>query len=426
MIQYLYVGGKPITWERNKKDEIMKRPFRSNRAVVTLIIAFGILAGSAIHAAAETRYATPVRITPHVDVRGVYDSNFFRTSDNEESDIYINAQAGLSLSYIGTQTDASASVFASARRYDEFDDNDFETIGQSLRLRYGTRDTVRIEASQSYRRVTEEDTLSSEIAIGGVSPDSALDTATSAKRDILQAAMVVGIDPTEKMQLDLSYRFDFVDYSSRDLDKITTQTGGLEGAFRMTDKSSGIILARYSIQDSDGLDDSADSINTQAGVKTESTDKLTLRATAGYQRYNRPGDLSSEDTFAFDVRAVLIATDKLQFLAGSRNGTQLSAIIRGNSADYAIYYVGARMKATDSFRLSATASYREDEYIDPVIINGVPTDRTDKGTGVNLRADYLAPSRYVSLYTQLTFNAIESPTGDYDRTQISAGIRLEY
>ena len=372
------------------------------------------------------RYALPLRFMPYLELSTVYDSNFFRTPEDEESEIFINALAGLQLSYIGAQSDALASAFASARRHDEFDDDDFETIGQSLRLRYGTRDTVIIEANQAYRRVTEEDVMTSEIAIGGVSPDSALDTATSNERDIFQAGMRVGMAPTDKTQLDLSYRYDFVDYTARELDKVTTQTAGIQGALRMTDKTSGIIQTKYGIQDSDGLDDSADFINVQGGIRTESTEKLALRATAGYQRYDRQGDLDAEDSFAFAVQGTLSATDKLTLHAGGRNGTQLSSTSRGNATDYAIYYVGARLQATQAFRFSANAAYREDEYIDPVLIDGESTDRTDKGTALNLRIDYLAPSEYVSLFTQLRFESIESPTGDYDRTQISAGLRLQY
>ncbi len=407
----------------------MKRTFTVNKiaGIISIVACMIAAIGVSSSAYGETNYRIPLRIIPYLDLSSVYDSNFFRSTDDEESDIFINALAGLELSYTGVQFDALATVFGSARRHADFDDADFETYGQSIRLRYGTRDTVKIEANQSFRRVTEEDTMSSEIAIGAVSPDSALDTATSAERDILQAGLRAGFDITDKTQLDLSYRYDFVDYTFRGLDKITTQTAGIEGALRITDKSSGIILTRYGLQDSDGLDDSADFIHAQAGVRTESTDKLHLRATAGYQKYNRPGDLDSEDTFVFDARASLLVTDKLSLHAGGRNGTQLSSTMRGNSAEYIILFMGGQMQPTESIRLSANLAYREDDYIDPVFIDdGNAVDRTDKGTSINLRLDYLAPSEYVTLYTQLTFDSIESPLGDYDRTQLSAGIRLQY
>ena len=414
-----------IKQDTRQKDVIMKQNVKKIITCSNIACMF-VMLGAMASANAEVTYRTPISLMPYAELSTTYDSNFFRLSDDEESELYLDLLGGLELSYTGVQGDALATVFASARRHDDFDDEDFETIGQSLRLRYGTRDTVQWRASQSYRRVTEEDTLGSDIAVGDVTADSALDTATSAERDIFQAAISAGVDATDKTQLDFSYRYDFVDYTDRVQDKITIQTIGAEAAYRITDKSSGLLTTRYGWQDSDGLDDSAGVWNVQAGARTESTDKLTFRATAGYQHYDRKGDLGSDESLAFDVRATLVATDKLTFQAGGRNGTQLSSTQRGNAADYFIYYLGARMQATDAIDISANAAYREDDYLDPVMIDGQMRNRTDKGTAFRLRANYTAPSDYLSLFTQLTFDDVDSPTGDYDRTKVSAGLRLQY
>ena len=411
--------------EKHKESKSMQK---TERLSMVRIVAASICMVANVSGAesAPISYTLPIRITPYVDVSGVYDSNFFKDTDDEESEVFLTALAGLNLAYIGEKTDATLSAFASARRHNDYDANDFETYGQGLRLRYGSRDIFTIEAIQAFRRVTQEDTFGSEIAIGAVSPDSVLDTAASLERDIFQAAIHFGIDPSDKTELDLSYRYDFVDYTTSDIDKITTQTAGIETASRLTHKTSGLVVARYGVQDSDGLDDTADFYNVKAGFKTTTTDKLNVRAAAGFQNYNRPDDQESKESFVFDAQASLRATDKVTLLAGGRNGTQLSSLFRGNAAEYTIYYLGAQMQATTSIRLSANAAYREDEYFDPVNVDGELLDRTDKGTAFSVRGDYQSPSQYLSFYTQLTFDSIESPAGDYDQTQVKLGLRLQY
>jgi len=408
--------------------KVMERlKIRFRVSIILAAVSCMCIAGSSYGEESPTgSYTLPLRFMPYVDVSGVYDSNFFKTTEDEDSETYINALAGLDISYGADRIDILLSAFASARLHSDYDDDDFETYGQGLRLRYGSRDSFAIDANQAFRRVTQEDTFGPEVAIGAVSPDSVLDSASTLERDIFQAGVHLGVDPTDKTELDLSYRYDFVDYTSRTLDKITTQTAGIEIASRLTDKSSGIVMARYGVQGSDGLDDSADFYNAMIGMKTTATEKLNLRAAAGHQTYDRPGDLESKDSFVFDVEASLRTSDKVTLLAGGRNGTQLSSIFRGNSAEYTTYYVGAQMQATSSIRLSANAAYREDEYFDPVDVDGELVDRTDKGMAFSVRGDYQSPSDYLSFYTLLTFDSIESPAGDYDQAKVSLGLRLQY
>lgn len=360
-------------------------------------------------------------VMPYADISGVSDSNFLRSENNEESETYFDALAGLTLSYNGINLNAIIAGFASARWHQDYTDADFENVGQGIRLRYGTRDTIQWEANQAYRRVTETDTFGSEVAVGNVSPDSVLDSASTSERDILQATLKAGYNPTDKSEIDASYRFDSVDYTDDSILKVTSQSALLEIASQVTDKSSGILAIEGGIQDSEAVTDDADFYSASLGLKTKGTDKLRLKAKAGFQQYNRPNG-ETEDSAVYDASASLAATDKLSLNVGARNGTQLSSLFAGNGTEYDILFAGASLKASESIRLSANASYRTDEYLDQV--NG--QDREDTGTAFSVRADYTAPSEYLKLYLKLTQQTVESGTSEYDQTLVSLGARLQY
>jgi len=399
----------------------------SLQAIVCVALTVTVLAWGQRALAQEPWLETaPVRIIPYVDVRGVYDSNIDRVPTNEEDETFADTLVGINLGYAGTSLNLLLAGFASRRWHMDETDRDFESAGQGLRLRYGSRETLLVQVNQSYRRVSDSDTFSSDVAVGGVSPDSVLDVASRQRRDILQAALMVGFDPTAKTELDASYRFDTVDYNDRGLLQLTSHTAQLEAASKATDKTATLLQVRGGIQDSDAVDDSADFYSASLGIRVRGTDKLNLRATGGFQQYNRPGDADSVDSFVYSALATLSASDKVTLRAGARNGTQLSSLFAGNGTEYMIFWLGAALQASPAVRLSLNAAYREDEYLDPVA--GMLVDRTDKGTAVRLRADYQAPSDYLSLYSEILFENVDSNARDfgYDQTRVSLGMRIQY
>jgi len=389
-------------------------------------ITLGQLSGQPTEEEQKPQGTTPLRIMPYVDIKAVSDSNIDRTTTDENDEVYGQALAGLKIGYSGSSLNLLLTAFASTRAHADESDRDFDTVGQGLHLRYGTRDTILIEASQAYRQVTDTDSFGTDVAVGGVSPDSVLDVASRQERDILQAGLSIGFAPGDKSEIDVGYRFDSVDYNDSGLLKLTSHSATLEVANELTDKTAALVAVRGGIQDSDAIDDSADLYAASLGFRISGTDKLNLRATGGFQQYNRPDSDESIDSFVYNVLATLATTDKVTMNAGARNGTQLSSLFAGNGTEYMIFWLGAALQASSAVRLSVNAAYREDEYLDPILVGDALVDRTDKGTGVRLRADYQAPSDYLSLYSQVLFETVESNAADYDQTLISIGMRLQY
>jgi hypothetical protein len=77
--------------------------------------------------------------------------------------------------------------------------------------------------------------------------------------------------------------------------------------------------------------------------------------------------------------------------------------------------------------LSANASYRQDDYLDPVAVSGGSKDRTDKGSGVGARVDYMTPAKFLKLYAETQYQNVESTVSPtYDETRIMLGMKLQY
>ena len=54
-------------------------------------------------------------------------------------------------------------------------------------------------------------------------------------------------------------------------------------------------------------------------------------------------------------------------------------------------------------------------------------DRTDKGSGVGARVDYMTPAKFLKLYAETQYQKVESTVSSaYDETRIMVGMKLQY
>jgi hypothetical protein len=378
---------------------------------------------SALAQEGQTALPGALKIGPFADVRAVYDDNIDSAAENEIDDTFYDATAGLALQYSGSILEIKAGAFVSRRMYTDLSDKDFTARGQDIMLRYGSRDRIEIEASQAFRRISDDDPYGPAEAVAGISPDSAVDAASRRERNIIQAAIRAGKDISDKTELDVSYRFDAVDYQVEDLLNLRTQTAMIEGASKMTDKSSGLLILKGGIQDIEVTGVDADFFSASLGAKTQGTDKLELKASAGFQQYNRPDD--TINSLVYSLESTFALTDKVSLQLGGRNGTQLSTVLLGNGTEYQSAWIGGSFRATDVLKLSANLAYREDEYLDPVTVDNGLVERTDKGTAIRIRADYQTPAEILRLYAETSFETVDSNVSESDTTRVMLGLRME-
>jgi len=370
----------------------------------------------------------PWMISPYVDESGTYDSNINQDSANARDDYFLNSEVGVRASYSAYMIEANALGYGGYRSYADTSDKDFGSGGEIVGVKYGLRERVLVQADESFRHVSDVDTHGSETAIGGISADSVLDAATRAKRDLSHFGASLGRDMTEKVEMDFGYRYDAARYDEAGLANLVGHNGQLEGAYQITDKSAAFATLFGGLQKNSAVDDAADYYGVRLGAKTHGTDKVSIKAGAGVEQYDRPSGTGDNVTrFNFDAQAVWVLTDKVLLRAGGRNGTLMSSILTDNASDYTVVWAGAVYRMLPTVALSLSGMYRIDDYIDPVTLpDGSSEDRQDKGKGLRARADYQTPASFMSLYAETSYEAVDSNVNNYDETRVSIGANLKY
>jgi hypothetical protein len=393
-----------------------------------LAVVLGLVMISSSHAApGQGIHTGPWVFSPYVNLSGTYDSNVDRTSkDNETDDLFMDSEAGLKLGYSAYQIDFSGLGFLGYRNYSDLTDKDFSYGGEVLKFKQGTHDTVAIEADQTFRKVDDIDQHGSEAAVAGVSPDSVLDASARTERDINSVGLSAGRNLTDKLQMDIGYRFDDVNYDSAEFFDLNSHIGQAEAAYRLTEKTASILTVRGGIQDNGEVSDPANYYTARVGMKTRGTDKLSFKGGVGVQQFDRT-DADDVTAFNYDLTASLAVTDKIVVQAGGRNGTLLSSLYAVNGAEYDSVWAGAFYTLSPTILLLGDVAYRRDDYLDAVPTATGLADRVDDGIAYRVRADYQTPAKFLRLYSQLTYQTVDSTVvTDYEETRVDLGMNLRY
>lgn len=397
--------------------------------VVTMVGAFFGLIGSDIMAQpGQGIRSGPWLLSPYVDLAGTYSTDVIQGQFNTEDDYFLDSEIGLRGAYSAYMIDLSALGFGAARNYADHSENDFGAGGDILNLKYGLREQIQVQLDQSYRHLEDLDKHGSEPTVAGISPDSVLDVSSRSQRDVNQAGLSAGRNLTDKIELDLGYRYDAVSYDTDSLADLSSHAGQFEAAYGITDKSAALVTLIGGLQESDVLEDSADYYRARVGVKTRGTDKVYVKVGAGVQQYNRPNDVGDDKTsLSFDGTANWLATEKIALQAGGRNGTQMSSLYVDNGTEYSVFWAGASYRMMPTVILSMNGAYRIDDYLDAIPApNNTLIDRTDKGASVHARADYLTPASFMRLYTEASYEKVSSNVSPYDDTRVTVGLSLQY
>jgi len=368
-------------------------------------------------------------ISPYVNESATYDSNIEQASQDAESGWFMNSEAGLRAGYSAYMIDATALGYGGYRNYaDETRDN-FGFYGESASLKYGLRERLQVQADEYYHHVSDIDTHGSEMSIGGISPDSVMDVAARAKRNLCHVGLSAGRDMSDKVQLDAGYRYDSARYDEADLADLNGHVGQLEGAYKITEKSAAFATLFGGAQKNSVVAGAADYYGTRLGGETRGTDKISLKAGAGVEQYNRPSGSAGDNktAFNFDVTANWVVTDKIRLHAGGLNGTSMSSVLPNNASDYTAVWAGAVYRVIPTVGLSLDGIYRIDDYLDPVTVaGGGSVDRKDKGTALSARADYQTPAAFLDLYAQASYESTDSNISDYNETRVTVGVDVKY
>ena len=364
-------------------------------------------------------------LSPFAGMAGTYDSNIQRASADEEDDVFLEANLGLKLGYQAKEVALNGIGFAQGRAYEDHDEADFGAGGEALLLKLGAPERILVELQESWRRVEDFDNYGVIGAVGGISADAFLDANVRSRRDILEGGVGVGAKLTDKTDLQAGYRYNETDYASSDLLDLASHNAQIEALYKFRAKSAGFATLLGGVQDSDQVDDEATYAAARLGLQTRQTDRLVVKAGVGEQHYERPEGGGNEDRFNFDGQASWAATDKTQVQLEGRNGIQLSSISRANVVDYTVFRLGVAHRVNSVLALTASGTYRRDDYQDPVANGDQWVDRLDNGATFTLRADYLIPSKYLRLFAETMYETVDSNIRDYDVARATLGVAFE-
>ena len=371
-----------------------------------------------------------ITLSPYLGVSATRDSNVYNAPADETSDTFFDIGAGLKADYQVNDLLADGLFFFNHRAYSSESDLDFSAGGEMINLNYGNRDRIELKIGESFRRAEDIDMVRlGGVAIGGISSDSLLDSSSRATRDIGQVAVGVGRNLSDKVDLDVGYRYDDVKYDDASLAHISGNSVSAESGVKVTDKTAGTLTAIYGVQKTAGAADENTSIAIRAGAKTLGTEKVTFKAGIGVLVYDRAigGNSDSENIASYDLQANWKATDKLGITLGGANGIQSSSVYVNNPAEFNMLWLSGSFAATPAAVVSAGVTYRQDSYLDQVEIAGVMTDRTDDGISGNVRVDVKPRGlKFVNLFGEALYQSVNSDVSDFDDTRIAIGANVHY
>lgn len=373
-------------------------------------------------------------VRPYAELGVAFDDNVYRTGDDEVDDTYLDPMVGI---LFQTSADASKLTlsgggFYNRREYMDEDDRSSDSYGAGLSLDAVLGDKSKAQAIGGYRLIEDEDIFGSVVELSGVNRGLIQDIdAASTEREVVDAGVAFNHAFSDSTSGSLGYTYSALDYDNPASIDLSGMLGQGSVDHNLSAKMGVFGLVRAGTQEQDGDNQSADSITGQLGVKLTPTDKLTLRLGAGAESYSReiPGaeDVDS-DNFSYSLALDLETTDKLTLNAGAYNGTQLSSAFANNAIEYMNTFLGARFEVSSTLDLNLRAIYRQDDYVDPVNLNGTNVGREDDRIQFVVRANYRPPVDYLQLFAQFSTEDVDSSVNsvDYTRNLVLAGVTVAY
>ena len=229
--------------------------------------------------------------------------------------------------------------------------------------------------------------------------------------------------------------------------------GGTIGfASRLTDKTDWLIKSTYTLFDKDRYDSNAYGIDTQAGLRSRSSEKLSFSITAGveyfrdyeYNIYDKDfnvvdhEDADDQVGFTYNIAVDWKITDRLSLNIAGYADYSPAEDVQDNSV-YA-NTIGATLayRPGENWSIRFGGAYRREDYTRDVVEeadpNGIPytsaregDNRTDDQISVFANASY-ALTKYSSIFVNWNYTDVSSSIEgwDYDRQRYGAGLALKY
>ena len=395
-------------------------------------------------------------LVPFVDASYTRDSNVYRVPDGgETSDQYLEAEIGLRFTRSAGDDGLlfEGNVFGARREYQSEVNRNSTSMGEFLSLRQSGAHRWRYEANQSFRRADDIDRHVSDIQTGGVADDVAGVSAAlvqdihtlSTQRDVHQFGAAAERFLTDKTAASLSYIYSSILYEDDQYLDLQGHVLQLDGRRKMTDRTAAFLSLRQGLQEQEGLPEATTYSIIRAGIESHHTDKLSIKAGAGYLRHVRPAmeegyasdamaggngrwDDATASDLNFDLTFDWFATEKVTVRGGAYNGVQMSSLYGGNAMEYVSAWLGVGWRISPTWMLTTRATYRADDYLDPVADGETTVDRRDDRADLRIRADYTTRRQFFRIYAEILWEKVVSTidASTYDGFRVSVGGNVRY
>lgn len=392
-------------------------------------------------------------VNPFVEGLITSDSNVNLTETNEIQDVFYNFTGGAQFHFGPQDFTVDGRGFFLLRRYDQMFERDFENWGERLAVKIGSTETASILIDQNYRLINDYD--SSTLFAETLRPEAqnlslTYDRSTRSRRTLSDAGIMARRDMTDKIQTDIGAAFSSERYATNALFSVRRLTGKGEASYGITEKTFIIANVEYVFEQNESCVDDATALIIRGGMKTRSTDKMSLRAAVGMERYHRPLTINEatvlrlqgagvgneeanlgkvDQALSFEASGKWMITEKITIEFAGHTAIQ-SVPQYPNTLDLVSAGSVSAVYATreNTISLALTGSYRRDDYLNPVWEQQQEWDRLDERLAGLIRLDYLPPRQFLSLYLEGGYGQATStiPIYQCDQSRITAGFSLRY
>lgn len=390
----------------------------------TLLLAGGLALGYDIGYRSFT-----VDVGPYIEASATYDSNVKLATEDEQSDVFFQTQAGVDLGLIYKWLKVDAIGYSYSRTYSDTNPEDSERLssGQRVALGFGRRDRLAVGVSESFERTADYSLLTQpKFSSATMARETAItpeDWSDRTDRRLWRLGLTLGRDVTDKIEADGTYHYTKNDYARDELNDSERDALQLMLGYKVTDKSSLFLDGRYSIESSEGYEDDGTVFYIGPGYQTHMTEKVDLMGSVGYETYRsgilRGSDERSEvDSIGVHMSGTWRPRDRLVFGLNGQRGVE-SSVIDNNTREVTLAGLTTGYRLTDDLTTSLLLSCRWDDYDIPT--DGGDEARKTRSEGGSLLLSYTL-SRYVTVHGSLTYEITDSNKDDYEYDQLRAMI----
>lgn len=241
-------------------------------------------------------------------------------------------------------------------------------------------------------------------------------------------------------------------YKSENYNDVISYDYALEINHKLSDKTQPYLQGGIGLDDDEGYAEDSEKPYALAGVRYSPTAKLRLNIGVGYEGYDRtpftvgvdengfvetdengdfvlvPGESESDSGFKYNLRITYLATSKSSFFLNGRNGFNSGGQGARTAREENAVSLSYRHATTKTINQSLTISWREDDYLDPNIVNGEEINELKETIRYQYVFNYQTQQPWLSLFANASYEDGNSklPEQSYHQTELSAGARIRY